>query len=365
MKEIKLLVPVKDIHFESRSIEKVSFDIFKIEFEISLYNADDENTRYNVAFLERFEKVLNDIIGEKNKNQIILTVYDHYGIRIPFFERICKLNYINVEYNLNEYEFFKHTLEWTPRSSFGSLKNLILDFQPTPSRSNFLENVTEIVNNLSYLSNLNIIVLHFNDITKENIGQAKIDLLENIVFGLPESVHTLKLINIPIILNNERLSKTLPNLKFLMLTTVLNEYGDYEENYFMAFQQLQVLNLGCVGKKEFAFPQYLRVLFEFCLVSNNADGYNGVNYQDDPQLNEFGEKDLRDSEDDYKFSVAEHNTLQDETFRNKTCNCGTKRRYLKNVQVQNWYRNSFKCISFATVNDWDLYLKTTRNVYSY
>uniref|UniRef100_A0AC35U422 FTH domain-containing protein n=1 Tax=Rhabditophanes sp. KR3021 TaxID=114890 RepID=A0AC35U422_9BILA len=157
---------------------------------------------------------------------------------------------------------------------------------------------------------------------------------------------------------NERIAKAYPNLKFLgfLQNMWLDEMGHHsqqiESNFFMVFQNIEVLSISCVKNRQITFPNKLRKIVIDCQCNFNffdTRKFDTTNY-------------IESLDQKYK-SIANFKADFEKLPNHKDCLCSNVNTSLKNVYVVHYIKDQVKYIFFKNTNDWSLHKKHHRKQY--
>uniref|UniRef100_A0AC35TLR9 F-box domain-containing protein n=1 Tax=Rhabditophanes sp. KR3021 TaxID=114890 RepID=A0AC35TLR9_9BILA len=256
-------------------------------------------------------------------------------------EEITKYNYVKTDYEIDYRDFLKNFEKKSIYSCFANLNVLaIRNVEDVTDIDNWqLENI---LFSLRYLKSLKTLICE-SEMDSEITNDPE-SLTMKILCALPKTVNSLIFTSLSIDLSTfgNSLALAFPNLVHLRLKLKKNDqsFESYDENYFLPFSKLQILQLSCRYKTNFKYPDSLRILEINCC----ARKY-GINP---------GEIGILEN-DNNSIKLKELKLLRH--FSDTECKCGLIQNPFKHLKIKEKFPKRFKFIYLASVMDWEVYKK--------
>uniref|UniRef100_A0AC35U3Q9 FTH domain-containing protein n=1 Tax=Rhabditophanes sp. KR3021 TaxID=114890 RepID=A0AC35U3Q9_9BILA len=199
--------------------------------------------------------------------------------------------------------------------------------------------------NLNYLTSLKHFSIKF---FMEEVADPHIRSTE-CIHSLPKDTLITLQINAPLNdLESNPLYNLYPHLKELKLnySSTVERLNILDNAYFAKFQNLVILHLTCIMKREFTFPNSLRLLILEC---HSQEGKH-------EKLEITGE--LRFKLDVNKMEKEERIYQCNAFFDDTICNCHKPKRNLQNLVIKrDFWTNIISHVHFDQIQSWDTYTK--------
>uniref|UniRef100_A0AC35TYA7 F-box domain-containing protein n=1 Tax=Rhabditophanes sp. KR3021 TaxID=114890 RepID=A0AC35TYA7_9BILA len=188
-------------------------------------------------------------------------------------------------------------------------------------------------------------------ISQDEVNQ---ELFKQIIRALPVNLKILKIENLRIPLNYfyKEFILTAKHLKLLNINCVPRRkiFEMFSRHFFMQFENLEVVVLSCIGKKQFEFPKNVKLLVIQCSSKTlkKAKDTNAYRWKSARKLlgNQYTHW-TDNSDDDFNF-----------------CDCEKlNEQFNRQIILHQLNRKCIEIVNMKATTDWDLYLNIKRNGY--